>query len=170
MILVIYPIFLALAGSGHVMIIAWIYVFTLIVVITFAIEIKQPGIEAQLADMLRKYNMAEKTVVTSFKFDCIRVFKEYAPEFHVGFLTKVVTDEIIAYLKTIGGEELCPKADLITPENVIAWHREGLNVRAWGVTSQEVMEMVYDAGADGMTVNFPDKLTAYIQLQTEPTP
>ena len=29
------------------------------------------------------------------------------------------------------------------------------------------MEAVYDAGADGMTVNFPDKLTAYIQQQTE---
>ena len=135
--------------------------------ITFAIEIKQPGIEPQIADMLRKYNMVEKTVVTSFKFGCIRAIKEYAPEFHVGFLTKVVTDEIIADLKAIGGEEICPKADIITPESVVAWHREGLNVRAWGISNREVMEAVYDAGADGMTVNFPDKLTAYIQQQTE---
>ena len=66
--------------------------------ITFAIEIKQPGIEPQIADMLRKYNMVEKTVVTSFKFDCIRAIKEYAPEFHVGFLTKLVTEEMIADL------------------------------------------------------------------------
>ena len=137
--------------------------------ITFAIEIKQPGIEPQIADMLRKYNMVEKTVVTSFKFDCIRAIKEYAPEFHVGFLTKVVTDEIIADLKAIGGEEICPKADIVTPEDVIAWHRAGLNVRAWGISTREQMEMVYDAGADGMTVNFPDKLTAYIQQQTETT-
>lgn len=135
--------------------------------ITFAIEIKQAGIEPRIADMLRKYNMAKKTVVTSFKFDCIRAFKEYAPEFHVGFLTKVVNTQIIADLKAIGGEELCPKADLITPENVIAWHREGFNVRAWGVTTCEQMEMVYDAGADGMTVNFPDKLTAYIAQKAE---
>ena len=137
--------------------------------ITFAIEIKQPGIEPQIADMLRKYNMVEKTVVTSFRFGCIRAIKEYAPEFHVGFLTKVVTDEIIADLKAIGGEEICPKADIVTPEDVIAWHREGLNVRAWGISTREQMEMVYDAGADGMTVNFPDKLTAYIQQQTETT-
>ena len=137
--------------------------------ITFAIEIKQPGIEPQIADMLRKYNMVEKTVVTSFKFDCIRAIKEYAPEFHVGFLTKVVTDEIIADLKAIGGEEICPKADIVTPEDVIAWHRAGLNVRAWGISTREQMEMVYDAGADGITVNFPDKLTAYIQQQTETT-
>lgn len=41
MIFIIYPIFKALAESGHTMVIAWIYVFTLILVITFAIEIGQ---------------------------------------------------------------------------------------------------------------------------------
>lgn len=41
MIFVIYPLFLHLARKNHVMVIAWIYVFTVIVVITFAIEIGQ---------------------------------------------------------------------------------------------------------------------------------
>ena len=40
-IFVVYPFFKALAQSGHVMVIDWIYVFTLIIVITFAIEIGQ---------------------------------------------------------------------------------------------------------------------------------
>lgn len=41
LIFVIYPIFKWLAKHDHVMTIAWIYVFTLIIVITFAIEIGQ---------------------------------------------------------------------------------------------------------------------------------
>lgn len=40
MVLVIYPLFKALAKK-HVLVIAWIYVFTLVLVITFAIEIGQ---------------------------------------------------------------------------------------------------------------------------------
>lgn len=40
-IFVVYPIFKWLAKHDHVMVIAWIYVMTLIVVITFAIEIGQ---------------------------------------------------------------------------------------------------------------------------------
>lgn len=40
-IFVVYPIFKWLAKKDHVMVIAWIYVFTLIIVITFAIEIGQ---------------------------------------------------------------------------------------------------------------------------------
>lgn len=41
LILVVHPIFLWLAKNKHVMAISFVYVFTLIVVITFAIEIGQ---------------------------------------------------------------------------------------------------------------------------------
>ncbi len=41
MIFVVYPVFKWLASKKHIMVIAWIYVFTLILVITFAIEIGQ---------------------------------------------------------------------------------------------------------------------------------
>ena len=41
LIFIIHPIFKLLAESGHTMVITWIYVFTLILVITFAIEIGQ---------------------------------------------------------------------------------------------------------------------------------
>ena len=40
-IFVVYPVFKWLARHDHVMVIAWIYVFTLIMVIAFAIEIGQ---------------------------------------------------------------------------------------------------------------------------------
>ena len=39
--LLVHPIFLALARRGHVSAISWLYTFTVIVVITFAIEIGQ---------------------------------------------------------------------------------------------------------------------------------
>ena len=41
MIFVVYPLFKYLAKKNHVMVIAWIYVFTVMVVVTFAIEIGQ---------------------------------------------------------------------------------------------------------------------------------
>ena len=130
--------------------------------ITFAIEIKQAGIEPQIADMIRKYDIGHKTVVTSFKPECIRRIKEYAPELHIGLLKNGVTDETIEELKAMGAEEVCPHSREITPEKVAKWHREGFNVRAWGLDNEELMRNVYDSMADGMTVNFPDKLTEYM--------
>lgn len=41
MIFVVYPLFKYLAKHDHEMVIAWIYVFTVIIVLTFAIEIGQ---------------------------------------------------------------------------------------------------------------------------------
>ena len=41
LIFVIYPLFKWLAKHNHIMVIAWTYVFTLILVLTFAIEIGQ---------------------------------------------------------------------------------------------------------------------------------
>jgi len=41
MIFVVYPFFKWLAKNDHIMTISWIYVFTMIIVITFAIEIGQ---------------------------------------------------------------------------------------------------------------------------------
>ena len=41
MIFVLYPIFKLLASTGHTMVVTWIYVFTVILVISFAIEVGQ---------------------------------------------------------------------------------------------------------------------------------
>ena len=109
-----------------------------------------------------KYGIEKKTVVTAFELERIRKTKEYAPLLRVGYLTKDVDDELISKLIDIGADELCPKGINVTRELVTEWHRLGFNVRAWGISDEEIMKKVYDAGADGMTVNFPDRLLKYI--------
>ena len=66
-------------------------------------------------------------------------------------------------MRELGIDEICPEAHLTNKEIVRKWHHMGFNVRAWGVYNIELMKQAYDAGCDGMTVNFPDKLTAYIK-------
>ena len=131
--------------------------------ITFAIELKSKDIEEDTAALLRKYDLARKTVVTSFHLEYLEAFKKLAPEFRVGLLTKEITDSLTETLTALAVDEICPHASLITPESVDALHHKGFRVRAWGVT-RDTMEAVYDAGADGMTVNFPDLLDGYIRI------
>lgn len=130
--------------------------------ITFAIELKYEGYEKEVVDLIKKYNLLEKTVVTSFNFNCLVNLKKYAPEIKAGYLTDSDSKKIFDKMTKIGIEEYCPKASLVTKDKVKKWHEMGFNVRAWGVFDEELMKRVYDAAADGCTVNFPDKLTAYI--------
>lgn len=131
--------------------------------ITFAIEIKQKGIESQVADLIFKHGMEKKVIVTSFILDSIRAIRSCAPQLHTGLLCSNVTEETTRTLRELGIEQLCPRADEITAEKVATWHRMGFDVRAWGVKDETLMKKVFDAGADGMTVNFPDKLAQYIK-------
>ena len=53
-------------------------------------------------------------------------------------------------------------AQTLTPELTADLHARGYSVRAWGVYDDELMEHVCRRGADGMTVNFPDRLAALL--------
>ncbi len=127
----------------------------------FAIELKEDLAEETIA-MLDKYNMKDKAIITSCQFDYIKRVKELRPDWRVGYLVREVNDQVLSDLASIGGEQLCPKAILVTAENVEKWHGMGLNVRAWGVTDFNLMKNAYDCGVDGMTVNFPDQLIRYM--------
>lgn len=135
--------------------------------ITFAIELKADGIEKNVADLIFHYGVAEKTVVTAFELHRLENIKAYAPTLRVGYLTETVDDALVDKLVNMAAAEICPHGRDVTPENVAKWHARGLNVRAWGISDEAIMKKVYDAGADGMTVNFPDKLLQYITSQNK---
>ena len=132
--------------------------------ITFAIELKGKGVEEDAARLLRKYDMVKKTVVTSFQLDYLRNFQAAAPEFATGYLTQDTRQETLEMLRQMGVTEYCPEAASMTPELTQKCHEMGLRVRAWGVYDEKWMEHAIRCGAEGMTVNFPDKLTAYLQM------
>ncbi len=131
--------------------------------ITFAIELKQSDVFQETADLIYQYGIENKTVVTSFKYEEILKMRAYAPALKTGYLTAEVTEELLLDMKRQGIGELCPKADILTPEKVAYWHSLGFGVRAWGVSDENIMKHAYDCGVDGMTVNFPDKLKTYIE-------
>ena len=130
--------------------------------LTFAIELKQPFTEADTMAMLEKYNMKDKTVVTSFRLECLMRARAAAPDYRLGYLTEDLNALTEPVMEAIGIREICPKAPLVTAALVEDYHKKGYSVRAWGVSNEDLMKAVYDVGADGMTVNFPDKLTAYM--------
>ena len=128
--------------------------------ITFALEMKKPGTHKAVADAVRSFGIQLKTVVTSFNYEELLALRAYAPELNAGYLTRDIDADTLRKMRQAGIDELCPKATEITKEKVDFWHEQGFNVRAWGVSDPELMTQAYEAGVDGMTVNFPDLLTA----------
>ncbi len=130
--------------------------------ISFAMELKGPGVEEVTLNMMEEYGLLERTTFTSFKYDYIKKIKELNPKARVGWLVFKVDDEAINKLQEIGGEEMAPMAEDFDEELCAKCREEGFGVRAWGVTSIALMKKMCALGVDGMTVNFPDRLVQYI--------
>jgi glycerophosphoryl diester phosphodiesterase len=128
-------------------------------------EIK--GHAAQLsratADLVRRHGMVSHVTMTSFRRTRLAEILAYAPELPTGWLVPEINDTIIAEGRATGLTQLCPRANTVTPDLVHRLHAEGFVVRAWGVTTEDLMRQVVKAGADGMTVDFPDVLLAYLK-------
>ncbi len=134
---------------------------------TLAIELKQRETAKLVADSIRAHRLEKRVVITSFMLDELCRLKTYAPDLKTGFLTDSTNEKTLRILRERGIDEYCPRASEVTPDRVAYWHRLGFNVRAWGVKDEALMKAVYDAGADGMTVNFPDKLNKHINSMKE---
>jgi glycerophosphoryl diester phosphodiesterase len=115
------------------------------------------------ADVVRQHAMADHVTVTSFQKPRLEEMRAYAPELPTGWLVSEVSDATIAQARALGLTQICPKANTVTPSLVRRLHAERFVVRAWGVADEALMRQVVDAGVDGMTVNFPDKLLAYVK-------
>ena len=131
--------------------------------IKFAIELKGEDVEKETLEMVKEFGIMDKTTFTSFNFQYVKKIKELDSSARIGWLTPSTDDEAIAGLLEIGGEEIAPKAELVTKELMEKWRNAGLGVRAWGVSSIALMKKMCCLGVDGMTVNFPDRLREFLK-------
>jgi glycerophosphoryl diester phosphodiesterase len=129
------------------------------------VEIKgrSPSLAPRTADLIRRQDMADEVTITSFQEARLEEMRAYAPELPAGWLVVEASDTVIARARALGLTQLCPRADTVTPDLVRRLHAEGFAVRVWGVTTEELMRQLVEAGVDGMTVDFPDKLVAYLR-------
>ena len=131
--------------------------------IKFALELKGQDVELETLNMAKEFGIMDKTTFTSFQYRYIAKIKELDPLARVGWLTSSTDDDVITRLLEICGEEVAPKADLVTKELVEKWRKAGLGVRAWGVSSIALMKNMCYLEIDGMTVNFPDRLREFLE-------
>lgn len=130
--------------------------------INFAIELKGADVEKETLEMVKEFGIMNKTTFTSFHFEYIKKIKELDQSARVGWLVSSIDDNVMEQLAQIHGEEIAPKAELLSDEDVKTFRNRGFGVRAWGVSNITLMKKMCMLGVDGMTVNFPDRLYEYL--------
>ena len=133
--------------------------------VTFAIEIKQAGMTEKVIEFLKKYEMIEKTVVTSFEYEYLENIYNITKEIKLGYLVDEATETELERLKIINGYQICPNAEKLDLEKVEKLRKMGFSIRVWNVRNEAIMKEICNYSIDGMTVNFPDKLAVFMKVR-----
>lgn len=122
------------------------------------IELKEPwrfpGIEEQVIALIRRYDLVERTQIRSFYHDALHTVHRLAPEIAVSelWLDRLPNDDEVIY-KTVNANHT-----LYSPAEIERLHRRGVQVTAWTVDDLQEARRLMEAGIDGLTTNYPDRL------------
>ena len=130
--------------------------------LSLAIELKGKEIELDVCRMLEDKQVSNY-IVTSFDYSQLLKVRKRCGSTKIGYLTDCFSREMVDKLVRDRVDEICPKAELLTPSICTYAHKSGLSIRAWGVKDYDLMVHCCLCGVDGMTVNFPDLLDAYLK-------
>ncbi len=133
--------------------------------LTFAIELKAEDIEKEALEIIYKYANHENIYITSFEYKILEKVRKLDKTIKISWLIEEnINERNVKELLKIKGNQICPEATKVLPEDIELAHKNGLGVRLWGVANEEIMEKVYFLDTEGMTVNFPDKLCQLMEV------
>ncbi len=137
--------------------------------LTCAIELKVLGIEKETLEIINKYKVHNNIYITSFLYEALENVRKIDPNIKLSWLIEDrISKENIEKLLRINGTQICPRASLVSKEDIEIANNNGFGVRLWGIDNEEIMKKVYKLNIEGMTVNFPDKLIKLLDKEIEP--
>ncbi len=131
--------------------------------LTFALEIKQLCVEKDTLDMIDRFGLKDKVILTSFLWDSLVAIRKLDPDIRVGYLTEKVTPEMLDKMKALHMNQICPCIGNFSDEMMALCKKEGFSIRFWGVNTEEKMRRAVLSNTDGMTVNHPAALTRLLR-------
>ncbi len=123
----------------------------------YQIELKDKDIEYEVIELLKKYDVIGKVVITSFESSILSRTKSINTNVKTGWLINRLDDLLIEKAKKLKIDILSLKAHIINENSVLYVKKNNFAIRAWNVKDVETMKKLLTFDIDGMTIDFPDK-------------
>lgn len=117
------------------------------------------GIEEKVLDIVNKYDLKDKVIVSSFNHYSVHKCKEICKDIKIGLLYMEGIFEPHLYAKTVGAQAIHPYFPAIDNKAVIDRVRQsGIMVNTWTINEEKDLRRFLEFGVDGIITNYPDKL------------
>ena len=134
------------------------------------IEIKQAGIEEQVAEVVRAADAIADCETHCFSAGVVRTMRAVEPRLAAALLTdgRRVVDwqDFFGFVLSLGAQGVSVYYSLATPEVVRMGQRRSLTFMTWTVDGEPDMELMCDAGVDSICSNFPDLVRKIVDARS----
>jgi glycerophosphoryl diester phosphodiesterase len=133
------------------------------------LEIKDVGrVEEWLVELVAEMDVYGETVIIGSSWQALERVKSLDAQIEIGWTAFEPTDENVDRALNLGCHHIGINPQALTPEVVAEIKARGLPVRSTNVPNEAAMQHAVECGVMGMTINFPEKLAAYLRaLETE---
>lgn len=112
------------------------------------IELKVPGLESRILDLLREYRMEDAYVVSSFLPGVVLELKTRSAKVQVGIICD--KPRKLACWRETNAEYVIPHHSLVTRDLVQQVHGAGCKLLTWTVNDRNAMVLLAEWGVDGI--------------------
>lgn len=134
------------------------------------IEIKQAGIEEQIAEVVRAADAIGDCETHCFSARVVRAMRGVEPRLAAALLTdgKRIVDwqDFFGFALSLGAQGVSVYYSLATPEIVRQGQRRSLTFMTWTVDGEPDIELMCDAGVDSICSNFPDLVRKIVDARS----
>ena len=133
------------------------------------IEVKQPGIEEQVAAVVRDCGAVADCEVHSFYPQVVQRMRAVEPRLAAALLTdgrRVVDwDDFFSFALSLNAQGISVHYGAATPERMRRGQRRSLTFMVWTVDDEEDIARMVDAGVDSVCSNFPDVVRRVVDVR-----
>lgn len=130
------------------------------------VEVKAAGVEAALLDLIRKTQMVDLVLISSFDAQVVAHVRDLAPEMPAGLLQSAA-DPYAAV--SVRATAYLPEVTALTADVVASCRSHGLRVITWTVRTEEEARQALRVGVDGIIADDPTLIRKMLaRLKTSP--
>jgi len=130
------------------------------------VEVKAAGVEAALLDLIRKTQMVDSVLISSFDGQVVAHVRDLAPEMPAGLLQSAA-DPYVAV--SVRATAYLPEVTALTADVVASCRSHGLRVITWTVRTEEEARQALRLGVDGIIADDPTMIRKMLaRLKTSP--
>lgn len=124
--------------------------------------IQYPNIEEDVINLINKYKLEEKIILSSFNHDSIKKVKSIS-NIKTGILYEKPIKDIVKYAKSLGVDAIHPDLRLVSEELLKEAQENNLMVNIFTVNNPIHMRLLIDNNVDGVFTDYPELLNEILE-------